>query len=244
MIAFERAPAALPDGVRVYAVGDVHGCLEQLRALHEQIAADLARRPMAQAVLVHLGDYVDRGPDSAGVLALLGAHGPGGGTMPQGITETVNLLGNHEAMMQAALDHRDPQSVMLWLMNGGRQTLASFGLSPEAEPADWAARLAPEPLGFIRRLSLSYRLGGYAFVHAGIRPGVPLAKQSADDLLWIREPFLKAAIAFEAVIVHGHTPTSAPELRGNRIGIDTGAVMGGRLSCAVLEYGRVGFLSV
>lgn len=237
MIEFRRAPGSLPDGLRVYAIGDVHGCLDRLLRVYEQIEADIALRPAGSALLIHLGDYVDRGADSAGVLRTLLAP------PPAGVTQRLNLLGNHEAMMLDVLQNRDETSVAHWMMNGGAQTLASFGLDPWSGADEWAARLQPEPLGLLRRLALVRRIGGYAFVHAGIRPGVPLAKQSAEDLLWIREPFLSSSVPAEAVIVHGHTPAQAPQVRPNRIGIDTGAVMGGVLTCAVLEGGRLGFLS-
>jgi serine/threonine protein phosphatase 1 len=238
MIEFQPAPGNVPEGTRVYAVGDVHGCLDQLTNLHGQIARDLADRPVATALLVHLGDYVDRGPDSAGVLASLAL-----GRLPPGITETVNLMGNHEAMMLEAVQSMDESAVALWLMNGGVATLASFGLAGKLEVAEWAARLEPEPLGFVRGLRLTHRLGDYLFVHAGLRPGLPLEQQTREDLLWIRQPFLSSSERFEAVIVHGHTPRRAPEVRANRIGIDTGAFMGGNLTCAVLETNQVGFLS-
>lgn len=238
MIEFQPAPASIPENVRVYAVGDVHGCLDRLRALHALIAEDLAARPIGAATLVHLGDYIDRGPDSAGVLRHV-AEGPG----PAGITQTVNLMGNHEAMMLDALERRDEDAVGLWLMNGAYQTLLSFGLDRVLEAAGWAERLEPEPLGFVRRLGLTHRVGGYVFVHAGVRPGVPLADQTREDLLWIRAPFLSSSGDFGAVIVHGHTIRRTPEVRPNRIGIDTGAVMGGNLTCAVLEGDRLGFLN-
>lgn len=237
MIAFGPAPASLPRGQRVYAIGDVHGCLDQLRALHQAVAEDMAARPFAFGTLVHLGDYVDRGPDSAGVVRLL-LEGP----MPAGITDVVNLAGNHEAMMLAALDDRSPAVVQHWLVNGGGATLDSFGLTG-ADPAAWAERLPAGQLAFLRGLALTHRRGDYFFVHAGVRPGVPLTAQARDDLLWIREPFLSSTASFEAVVVHGHTPVPSPELRRNRIGIDTGAVMGGALTCAVLEWNKVGFLS-
>jgi serine/threonine protein phosphatase 1 len=239
MIAFVRAPASLPRGQRVYAIGDVHGCLDRLRALHRAIAWDLSSRPVESSTLIHLGDYVDRGPDSAGVLALL-LEGP----MPARIGSVVNLLGNHEEMMLTALDVRLPPVVQHWLMNGGRATLDSFGLDVAAGPDVWADRLPPGRLGFLSHLALTHRVGDYVFVHAGIRPGLPLAAQIREDLLWIREPFLSSNADFEAVVVHGHTPTPAPELRRNRIGIDTGAVMGGKLTCAVLERNKVGFIAV
>lgn len=232
------APAAVPAGQRAYAVGDVHGCLDRLQALRAAIAEDLAQRPVASATLIHLGDYVDRGPDSAGVLALLEDAPP-----PAGITAVVNLMGNHEAMMLAAIAGWQGSSAAHWMMNGGEATLRSFGLDHTFDPAVWAARLPPARLAFLRGLTMMHRLGGYVFVHAGIRPGIPLARQSEEDLLWIREPFLSSSEPFEAVVVHGHTPILQPVVRPNRIGIDTGAVMGGDLTCAVLEASEIRFLT-
>ncbi|MEO9189399.1 MAG: metallophosphoesterase family protein [Acetobacteraceae bacterium] len=238
MIAFAAAPATLPDGERVYAVGDVHGCLDRLRAMHRIIAADIANRPAASVTLVHIGDYVDRGPDSAGVLDLLATAPP-----PPGVTTVVNLLGNHEAMMLDAITLRTPSAARHWLANGGEATLHSFGLGDADDPAAWAARLPAERIAFLRALPLTHRAGGYVFVHAGLRPGVALAAQAREDMLWIREPFLSADTPFEAVVVHGHTPVPAPVLRPNRVGIDTGAVMGGALTGVVLEADRIGFIS-
>jgi serine/threonine protein phosphatase 1 len=234
MVDFSLSPAALPAGERVYAVGDVHGCADRLAALHALIAADLAARPVAHSTLVHLGDYVDRGPDSAGVLALLAAPPP--------VSRVVDLMGNHEAMMLRALEG-DAEGIELWLMNGGEPSLASWGVPYDAPPRRWADHLPAEHLARLRGLAFSHAAGSYLFVHAGLRPGVPLADQSRHDMLWIREPFLSHAGSFGAVVVHGHTPAGEPVMRENRIGIDTGAVFGGRLTCAVLEEDRVGFLS-
>jgi len=238
MLAFGPAPATLPDGERVYAIGDVHGCLDRLRALHRLIAADIVARPIGSITLVHIGDYVDRGPDSAGVLDLLAAQPP-----PAGVGAVVNLLGNHEAMLLDAVTLRTPSAARHWLANGGEATLRSFGLGDTDDPAIWAARLPADRLGFLRALPLTHRAGGYVFVHAGLRPGAPIAEQAREDMLWIREPFLSAEAPFEAVVVHGHTPVPAPVLRPNRIGIDTGAVMGGALTGIVLEADRIAFLS-
>jgi serine/threonine protein phosphatase 1 len=233
---FRPAPATLPHGIRVYAVGDVHGCLGQLLDIHTAIAQDLAARPIAQPHLIHLGDYVDRGPDSAGVIAHLLAQ------PPAGISTVINLMGNHEDLMLTALDTPTDQGVQVWMMNGGANSLYSWGIAPGTEPATWAARLPPPHLAFVRALALSHALGGYLFVHAGLRPGVPLAQQSRRDQLWIREPFLSSNADHGSVVVHGHTPRIQPEIRPNRIGIDTGAVMGGVLTCAILEADRIAFL--
>jgi len=233
------APATLGPSLRVYAVGDIHGCLERLHALHAAIAADLAERPVARAVLVHLGDLIDRGPDSAGVVAFL-SRGP----RPAGITETVTLLGNHEALMLAALDApEEGEAARLWVVNGGADALHSWRVPRQAEPKHWLAHLPPAHVAFLRERPLSLGLDGYLFVHAGIRPCVPVAQQERHDLLWIREPFLSSTADHGVVVVHGHTPRLAPEVRPNRIGIDTGAVMGGTLTCLVLEADRLGFLT-
>jgi serine/threonine protein phosphatase 1 len=236
MISFATAPASLPPGQRVYAVGDVHGCLEKLTALHALIAADLAARPIAGPLLVHLGDLVDRGLDSAGVVALLSAGPPIRG-LP-----TINLMGNHEQMMLSALVASDAGPAGLWMQNGGEAALRSWAVPLGTVPTTWMEHIPAEHLLFLRDLALTHRIGPYFFVHAGVRPGVPLARQAPHDLLWIREPFLSFAGDFGAVVVHGHTPRPEPELRGNRIGIDTAAVLGGALTCAVLEGDSVGFL--
>ncbi|HEX4173630.1 MAG TPA: metallophosphoesterase family protein [Acetobacteraceae bacterium] len=238
MIDFIPAPASLPPGQRVYAVGDVHGCLDRLESVHELIAADLAERPTEQAVLVHLGDYVDRGPESAGVVARLAE-----GAVLRDVS-TVNLMGNHEHMMLAALATGDAEAAELWLANGGADSLVSWGVPRSAQPREWPTYLPVPHLLFLRDLAVSHQAGGYLFVHAGIRPGIPLERQSRHDLMWIREPFLSSKQAFGPVVVHGHTPRQEPVVRPNRIGIDTGAVMGGVLTCAVLEENRLGFITV
>ena len=237
MIDFIPAPASLPPGQRVYAIGDVHGCLDRLQAMHELIAEDLAARPTEEAVLVHLGDYVDRGPDSAGVVARLAAGAP----LPN--VPTVNLMGNHEHMMLAALATGETETTELWLANGGADSLQSWGVPRSAQPREWPSYLPMPHLMFLRDLAMRHEVGGYLFVHAGIRPGIPLDRQSRHDLMWIREPFLSWNESFGPVVVHGHTPRPEPVVRPNRIGIDTGAVMGGVLTCAVLEGDKLGFIT-
>ena len=234
---FVSAPGQLPAGRRVYAVGDVHGSLEQLRALHAAIAEDLIARPIAAPVLVHLGDYIDHGPDSAGVIALLSA----GGGVPG--TRVVNLIGEHERMLLDALDG-DRAAGTDWLWSGGKATLASFGLDPDLPRDEWSSALPSDAVAFLRGLKLTHREGEYLFVHAGIRPGVPLSRQSRDDLLGIRQPFLWSEQDFGFVVVHGHSTGPAPVTTANRIGLDTGAGLGGRLSCAVLEADRLALLAV
>ena len=237
MIAFSASPASLPPGRRVYAIGDVHGCLDPLASLHRAVAADLRDRPVADACLIHLGDYIDRGPDSAEVIAtLLGDPVPG--------TRRINLMGNHEAMMLAALDGGNDDPAEVWRANGGADALASWSIGQRTGRADWISRIPAEHLAFIRNLDRMHREGGYVFVHAGIRPGVAPEAQTQRDLLWIREPFLSFAGDLGAVIIHGHTPRPEPVLRANRIGLDTGMVYGGVLTCAVLEADQIGFLQV
>ncbi len=236
MISFQEAPASLPGGRRIYAIGDIHGCAERLFALHQAIAEDLARRPVAAPLLLHIGDYIDRGADSAAVIARLAAGPPLAGV------PTVNLLGNHEQTMIDALSG-DRAAGTDWLYQGGRPALESWGVDPDSPRETWPAGVPAAHLAFVRGLTLSHQEGGYLFVHAGIRPGVPLDAQTKEDLLRIRQPFLFTDADVGAVIVHGHTPVKAPVVRRNRIAIDTGAVFDGPLTCAVLEEQRIGFLS-
>lgn len=236
MIDFIPAPGSVPSGQRVYAIGDVHGCLDRLATMHELITEDLKTRPIPAPVLVHLGDYVDRGPDSAGVVARL-AEGSALPKMPM-----VNLMGNHEQMMLAALATGETEATELWLANGGGDSLLSWGVPRSAQPKEWPGYMPKWHLIFLRDLAVRHQVGGYLFVHAGVRPGVPLERQTRHDLIWIREPFLSSNEPFGLVVVHGHTPRQEPVIRQNRIGIDTGAVMGGMLTCAVLEEDRLGFL--
>ncbi|MCI0754473.1 metallophosphoesterase family protein [Teichococcus vastitatis] len=222
------SPGRLPPGLRVYAIGDVHGCAARLTALHAAIAADWAVLPGERCAVVHLGDYIDRGPDSAAVLNRLLQPPPVAGA------ESVLLRGNHEAMMLEALAAgRGTAAEDLWLANGGRATLRSYG------------RAGPPPahLALMQGTGLFWQAGSYLFVHAGLDPRRPLAAQREQDLLWIREPFLSWPDPLEQVVVHGHTPSRAPEVRRHRIGIDTGAVGGGPLTGLVLEADTLRFLS-
>jgi serine/threonine protein phosphatase 1 len=237
MLDFMSAPATLPPGRRIYAVGDVHGCDLRLAMLHLLIAEDLASRPCPAPLLLHLGDYVDRGPDSRGVIARLSAGDPVPGV------PTVNLLGNHEQTMLDALSG-DGAAMTDWMIAGGRESLESWGGDPDTPRETWADSVPQEDIAFMQGLKLMHCEGGYLFVHAGIRPGIALAEQSRQDLLSIRQAFLYSEADFGAVVVHGHTPRREPVLRHNRIGIDTGAVFGGCLTCAVLQDDSVAFLQV
>ena len=236
MIELLRAPAIVPPGRRVYAIGDIHGCDAQLANLYEIIADDLARRPIDQPVLLHIGDYVDRGADTAGVLRRLLRGSPVAGM------EVVNLVGNHDETMLHALSGDRPAATD-WLFAGGRPALESYGIDPDSPREAWPENVPMEHLDFLRNLTLTHREGGYFFVHGGIRPGVPLEQQSREDLLRMRQPFLYSEADFGAVVVHGHTPVKEPVVRHNRVAIDTGAVFGGKMTCLVLEGETLGFLT-
>ncbi len=236
-IRFIQAPGWLPRGRRIYAIGDVHGCAAKLAALHALIAADLAARSTASALLVHLGDYINQGPDSAGVLTLLAAGAP----VPN--LHMFNLMGDHERMLLDALDG-DRAAATDWLWAGGREALPSWGLDPALPREHWPAALPAAHVALLRSLVLTHREGDYLFVHAGIRPGIALDAQSRDDLTTMRQPFLSTEQSLGVVVVHGHASVPSVAVLPNRIGLDTGAGMGGRLTCAVLEDDVVGFLAV
>jgi serine/threonine protein phosphatase 1 len=224
-------PAAPADS-RIYAIGDIHGRLDLLIRLHEKIAADARRTRARRHVVVYLGDYVDRGPDSKGVVEHLSQGGLAG-------FERVHLKGNHEDLMLRFLMGEPVARV--WFMNGGMQTLRSYGVTGLVEDLPAIARAAltkgvPERhRQFLDGLALSHVEGDYLFVHAGVRPGIPLGRQDAADLMWIREEFLDSGADHGKVVVHGHTIMPKPDIRANRIGIDTGAFMTGRLTALVLE---------
>lgn len=237
------SPGRLAAGRRIYVVGDVHGHDDKLARVHSYVGSDLHHRPVERPLLVHLGDLIDRGPASAQCIARL-ASGP-----PLQGVPTVSLMGNHERMLLEALAGKYHDDVDRWLDNGGAATLHSWGLKASAKPAEWLAGIPPRHLVFLQSLVLTHELEGYLFVHAGVRPGVELAKQRETDLLWIRESFLnwEGVMLPEAparIIVHGHTPMPDPVLKANRIGLDTGAGKGGLLTCAVLEGDRVGLFQV
>ena len=236
MISLSAAPARLPEGRRIYAIGDIHGCDVQLGDLHEMIAEDLTQRPVEAPLLLHIGDYVDRGADTAGVLQRLLAETPIPG-LP-----VVNLVGNHDETMLHALSG-DRAAATDWLFAGGAPALQSYGIDPDSPRESWPEQVPSEHLDFLRSLTLSHRDGGYFFVHGGVRPGVPLEQQAREDLLRMRQPFLYSDMSFGAVVVHGHTPVRDPVVRHNRIAIDTGAVFGGKMTCLVLEGDTLGFLT-
>lgn len=240
MVVEPASAYALPEDTLVYAVGDTHGEAALLDRLLARIRADAQERPARRRVLVYLGDYVDRGPDSRGVIERLVAGPPPG-------FEQVCLLGNHEEMMLGCLDG-NPRGTLLWLANGGDAACRSYGVDPDQPTETLAQRLrAALPPGherLLRDLALRHSEGDYLFVHAGIRPGVPLDQQRREDLVWIRRPFQESGADHGCVVVHGHSPVPAPEDLPNRIGVDTGAVYGNALTAAVLQGSRRAFLQV
>lgn len=226
---------------RLYVIGDIHGCLDLLERVIAAIHRDHADKG-GTALAVTVGDYMDRGPQSRSVIERLAAN-----PFP---TPYVALKGNHEEIFQTFLT--DPSAGDHWRRLGGLETLASFGVSVSdlmlgrnAQQAsdDLAAALNETHRGFFNSLRTSYTAGRYFLCHAGVRPGVPLERQSEHDLLWIREEFLNSRADFGKIVVHGHTPVAEPEILPNRINIDTGAFATGRLTCIVLEDGTHRFLS-
>jgi len=244
----DAAKARVPPGRRVYAIGDIHGRDDLLERLLGMIRADAAAAAGLEHVAVFLGDYVDRGPNSFEVIDRLI-------NMPLPGFRHVFLKGNHEAMMLDFLagppDAAQPST--LWMDNGGIETLHSYGIEGYWMFADarglkearrmLAAALPPGHRSFLESLALSHVAGDYAFVHAGIRPGVPLAEQRENEVLWIRGAFLNARGGLGHRVVHGHTIVPAPEVHRNRIAIDTGAVRSGTLTSVVLEKDGVRFLA-
>ncbi|WP_432448189.1 metallophosphoesterase [Aliiroseovarius marinus] len=226
---------------RAYAIGDIHGHLDKLQAAHALIAEDRARCGDGDAPVVHIGDLVDRGPDSKGVIQFL-IEGQARGE------NWVVLKGNHDRMMEMFLrEHPMVDTQLLydhnWLHTriGGVETLASYGVEvPEGirtyqlHPKARAA--VPEShRAYLAQLPSSYQLGDLYFAHAGIRPGVALADQTEDDLCWIRKEFHQSDADHGPLIVHGHTPVDAVTHYGNRVNIDTGAGHGKAISAAVIE---------
>ncbi len=230
----------LPQGERVYAVGDIHGRLDLLKALEQAIEADDAANGPADTTVILLGDLVDRGPDSAGVIRFARDW--------QQRRKLRLLGGNHEEMFLDSLT--DLQIFKHFLRHGGRETVLSFGVDPDSftaatleEAQDLMCAAVPaDDIEFLRDLEDWVAMGDYLFVHAGIEPGVPMEDQNRQTFRWIREPFLSSSESHGRVVVHGHTITSAPEDRGNRIGIDTGAYQSGRLTALVLEGDRRRFI--
>ncbi len=231
----EGARARTPRGRRAYAIGDVHGRLDLLDQLLLQIEQDVDRRPIRKAALIFLGDLIDRGPDSRGVIERLRSY-------RHGTLKPYFLLGNHEEVLLRLLKG-ESGILTSWLKFGGRQCLASYGLEAgqldiRNEHAALSAIRGVIPAShveFISSFADTLRFGDYLFVHAGIRPGIDLELQSQSDLRWIRSPFLEDESDHGMIVVHGHSISNDVEMAHNRIGIDTGAYRTGRLSALAVE---------
>ncbi|MFZ4761643.1 MAG: metallophosphoesterase family protein [Alphaproteobacteria bacterium] len=230
-----------PPQTVIYAVGDIHGRADLLEKLLCHIHEHRQNRPNHHAFLVFIGDYVDRGMESKDVIDLLLE------SIPPNI-EPIFLKGNHEAMLLQFMHEANPDYAAAWLANhsGGLATLYSYGVGIDMASAQsedyWRDRSAflqekmpANHLAFFQKLKTMHQMGDYLFVHAGIRPGLPLTQQTENDLLWIREPFLSDSRDHGLMVVHGHTIGEKPLLLNNRIAIDTGAFATGRLTCLVLE---------
>jgi diadenosine tetraphosphatase ApaH/serine/threonine PP2A family protein phosphatase len=218
---------------RLYVIGDIHGRLDLLDQLIDRIHSDV-ESCSGPSLTVTLGDYIDRGPSSRQVIDRLLANPFPGDYVP--------LKGNHEALLETFL--KQPQIGDYWRQLGGLETLHSFGIpvAPlmmgkkyEEAAEQLRAALLPAHVDFLKSLRVSLAVGRFFLCHAGIRPGVPLADQSEEDLLWIRDEFLNSDLNFGKIVVHGHTPIEEPDFRPNRINIDTGAFATGRLTCLVVE---------
>jgi len=227
-----RAPG-LPDGIRIYAIGDIHGRLELLEELLCRTSADIQQRPIGRALHVFLGDYIDRGPSSRETIDRLICHAEA--------SESVFLKGNHEQIAIRCLI--DPSLFERWMRLGGLETLVSYGIAPRLDKpravaelqTAFHAALSPSHLRFFRELQPCFECGDFFFAHAGVRPGIELSRQKESDLLWIREEFLASAQDFGKIVVHGHTPGRVVHAETNRINIDTGAFATGCLTCLVIE---------
>jgi serine/threonine protein phosphatase 1 len=226
--------ATAPDGTRIYAIGDIHGRADLLDLLAGKIAGDLVARPAPNALTVFLGDYVDRGLESRGVLERLAS-----GDFP---TRFIALRGNHEDAMLHFLD--ETAVLQQWVMFGGLTTLASYGVDPGEEmrrggaravQAAFLSRLPQAHRRFLEETQFSTEFGDYFFCHAGVRPHVPLDRQDPGDLMWIRYEFLEYRGDFGKVVVHGHTPHTKVESLENRINLDTHAFKSGVLTAVALE---------
>jgi serine/threonine protein phosphatase 1 len=227
-----------PEGMQIYAVGDIHGRVDLLNELFTQIDADIAASPSARTVEIYLGDYIDRGPASREVLDRLIDRGRS--------RSAVFLRGNHDTYPSEFL--RNPAFLSPWGQLGGRETLISYGLHPQVSvgPGEqieiaraFGDALPREHRDFLHGLLPYACYGDFYFVHGGVRPGVPLDRQREEDLLEIREPFLSCHDDFGKIIVHGHTPVFEPEFRPNRIDIDTGAYATGKLTCLAISGDRL-----
>ena len=227
--------------MRLYVIGDIHGRSDLLDRMVDEIHRDIESHESGECLTVTLGDYVDRGPDSRGVLDRV-ARNP----FP---TRYIALKGNHETLFETFL--QDPAVGPYWRSLGGLETLHSYGVGVsdlmlgkgfDQAAGELRAAVPKEHLVFLSSLEPSVTFGNYFLCHAGVRPGIPLARQSLEDLLWIRDEFLNSKMDFGKIVVHGHSPTERPEVLPNRINIDTGAFATGRLTCLVIDGERHRFL--
>jgi len=200
---------------RIFVIGDIHGCYERLKTLLEKL--HIKNNDM----LIFLGDYIDRGTDSKKVVEEV--------INLKSQYHIITLLGNHEKMLLDILQKSLP--IEMWLFNGGETTLLSYGIKKYNISSDL---FPPEHIEFFKSLLPYYEMDNYIFVHAGLKPNIPLEKQSIDDLVWIRDEFIYSDCDFGKVVVFGHTPLAEPLFLKNKIGIDTGAVYGEKLTCLVL----------
>jgi len=241
-------PAKFPDGRVRFAIGDIHGRADLLEEMLKRLEARAIDelRPTGEPVVIFLGDYVDRGRESARVLDLLLTGRPAG-------YERRYLKGNHEQSMLAFLE--EPVANRAWLMHGGNETLLAYGVQPPSplhgKEEEWRAaatalreNLPEAHLKFLRDLERYIAIGDYVFVHAGIDPGRPLTKQTDQDLYWIRARFLNSRRRLKHRVVHGHTPVDSPYADSRRVAVDTGAYASGVLTAARLEATELDFLSV
>ncbi len=212
---------------KIFAIGDIHGCLGPLRELVSKIGADATRD-----TLLFIGDYIDRGPAGPAVVDyILG--------LQKQFSKLICLCGNHEFMLLRYIEGIDED---IYLANGGLITLSAYGIARSDPPRKRRAKIPPEHLRFFESLRPFYETPDYIFVHAGLRPGLSLAEQDSRDMVWIRQEFLESDFDFGKRVIFGHTNVSDPIVEPNKIGIDTGAVYGGRLTC--LELPAMKFYSV
>jgi serine/threonine protein phosphatase 1 len=232
----------LPPGLRLYAVGDIHGRADLLEKMLQMIEADRASYG-GEVLVLFLGDYVDRGSNTREVLDILSSH--------RGGARHLALRGNHEDILLRFF--KDHSVAPGWFHYGGLQTLRSYGIAIASATQDFddifhlrkqlEERMPKAHRSFLENLGFIARYGDYFFVHAGIHPDKPLEEQTEHDYLWTREPFLSTPKDFGFTVVHGHSIRMKPEVRPNRIGIDTGAYATGHLTCLVLQDGDQRFLS-
>jgi serine/threonine protein phosphatase 1 len=242
----KKAPSyRTPENTRIYAIGDIHGCCELLKKIHQKIIDDAKAHDHKDIVVVYMGDYIDKGPKSKEVIDSL-INNPFDGY------KKIFLKGNHEWVMMNFLNN--PEIGTSWLRYGGDETLKSYGVnihsangqkkSNQQLSEDLERVISADHMAFYDKLRLSHVEGDYFFVHAGIRPGVEIEDQNQEDLLGIREEFVKYKKPFDKKVIFGHTIFDKAINQSNKIGVDSGAYLFGRLSCVVLDDYEVNFITV